>query len=126
MNLKHQHITDKILKCFFDIYNELGRGFLEPVYENALVIALSDLGMDVKTQQPIPVYFRGRNVGDFRADIIVENKVILELKAAKAIDPKHIAQLMNYLKATEIKVGLLLNFGEIPDFKRLVYDNYRK
>ncbi|RMG66128.1 MAG: GxxExxY protein [Calditrichaeota bacterium] len=124
--MKHKLITDLILKAFFEVYNELGGGFLESVYENALLIALKERGLQVEQQKPIQVYFRGNQVGEFRADLVVNNAVVVELKATKAIDQSHIAQLMNYLKATDIEVGLLLNFGEKPEFKRLVYDNKRK
>lgn len=90
------------------------------------MIALRDLGLEVKRQVPIPVWFRGQNVGDFRADVLVEEAVSLELKCARSLDPAHEAQLLHYLKATEIEVGLLLNFGEHPRFRRLIFDNERK
>jgi GxxExxY protein len=99
---------------------------LESVYENAFVLALAAKGMAGRQQVPIPVSFRGHIVGSFAADILVENTVILELKALRAIEEAHRAQLMNYLRATEIEIGLLLNFGQRPEFKRLVLDNDRK
>ncbi len=108
------------------MYNELGHGFLESVYEKSLEVALTSLNMKVCRQIEIPVAFRGHRVGDFTADMLVENCVLLELKAARALDPSHTAQLLNYLRATEIEVGLLLNFGLKPDFKRLIFDNPRK
>jgi len=125
-SLKHCELTDKIIGTFYEVYNELGFGFLESVYENALLIALIAKGLKVEQQVPIPVWFRGRKVGDFFADLIVEDFVLLELKAVREIDEAHKAQLLNYLRATEIEVGLLLNFGHRPEFKRLAFDNQRK
>jgi GxxExxY protein len=123
---KHSDLTDKIIGVFYDVYNELGYGFLESVYEEALVIALRDTGLAVSRQIPIPVWFRGRQVGEFRADILVDHKVLLELKSARVLERAHEAQLLHYLKATEIEVGLLLNFGSRPQFRRLLFDNQRK
>ena len=123
---KHSEITDKIIKVFFEVYNELGHGFLESVYERSLEIALASLGLKVCRQIQIPVWFRGQPVGDFTADMLVADCVLLELKAARALDSSHQAQLLNYLRATEIEVGLLLNFGLKPEFKRLIFDNPRK
>src|SRR2546425_8827129 len=123
---KHSAITDKIIRVFFEVYNELGHGFLESVYERSLEIALNSLGLRVFRQIEIPVWFRGKPVGDFTADMLVEDRVLLELKAARALDSSHQAQLLNYLRATEIEVGLLLNFGLKPEFKRLIFDNPRK
>ena len=107
----HWDLTHSIIGCAFEVINELGSGFLESVYENAMVIALSDAGISVETQRPIQVSFRGKLVGDYFADIIAEKKVLVELKAIKALAPEHEAQLINYLKATGIEVGLLINFG---------------
>ena len=126
MELQHRDLTDKIIGLFYDVYNELGHGFLESVYEHSLLIALSSAGTGVERQVPICVWFRGHLVGEFRADLIVEKKVLLELKAARTIDEAHEKQLLNYLRATEIEVGLLLNFGVKPQFRRLVYENERK
>src|SRR5712692_8258363 len=123
---KHSEITDKIIRVFFEVYNELGHGFLESVYERSLEIALNSLGLKVRRQIQIPVWFRGKPVGDFTADMLVSDCVLLELKAARALDSAHQAQLLNYLRATEIEVGLLLNFGLKPEFKRLIFDNPRK
>src|SRR5438445_5377926 len=123
---KHSEITDKIIKVFFEVYNELGHGFLESVYERSLEIALTFQGLRVFRQIQVPVWFRGKPVGDFTADMLVEDCVLLELKAAGALDSSHQAQLLNYLSATEIEVGLLLNFGLKPEFKRLIFDNPRK
>ena len=125
-DLKHGSITDQILRVFYDVYNELGHGFLESVYHRALVFALKTKGLKVCSRVAIPVWFRGERVGQFEADVLVEDCVLLELKAARWLDSSHRAQLMNYLKATEIEVGLLLNFGEKPEFKRVIFDNLKK
>lgn len=123
---KHKDVTDKIIRVFYEVYNELGHGFLESVYERSLEIALTSLRLKVCRQIEIPVWFRGNPVGDFTADMLVADCVLLELKAARALDASHQAQLLNYLRATEIEVGLLLNFGLKPEFKRLIFDNPRK
>ena len=123
---KHQEVTRKIIGIFYAVYNELGHGFLESVYQHSLVIALKAEGLRVCTPVEIPVWFRGNNVGNFEGDVLVENCVLLELKAARALDSAHQAQLLNYLRATDIEVGLLLNFGLKPGFKRLLFDNPRK
>jgi len=125
-DLKHGLITDQILGAFYDVYNELGHGFLESVYHRSLALALKAKGLKVCSRVVIPVWFRGQRVGHFEADLMVEDCVLLELKAARMLDSSHRAQLMNYLKATEIEVGLLLNFGERPEFKRLIFDNLKK
>ena len=124
--LKHKETTDIIIKSFYEVYNELGGGYLESVYENALYIVLTGYGLRVERQKDISVFFRGNIIGDFKADLIVEEKVIVELKAVRTLDTVHEAQLINYLKATNIEVGLLLNFGRKPEFKRFIYDNKRK
>src|SRR5262245_50937235 len=108
--LKHETLTGAILETFFQVYNELGPGFLESVYEKAMEIALSSAGFRVQRQIPVPVWFRGHPIGNFAADLLVEDVVLLELKAARAIEPAHEAQLIHYLRATDIEVGLLLNF----------------
>jgi len=123
---KHSDLTDKILGAFFKVYKELGYGFSEKVYENALVLLLSEDGLKVEQQKPITVYYHGQVVGEYIADVLVNDLVLLELKSAKNIVDQHIAQLLNYLKSTEIEVGLLLNFGPQAEFKRKVYDNERK
>jgi GxxExxY protein len=110
----------------YDVYNELGFGFLESVYEQAMMIALQSANVQVDRQVPIQVWFRGIQIGDFRADWIVEGSILLEWKSARAIDPAHEAQLLNDLKATAIEAGLILNFGPKPDFKRLAFANQRK
>jgi GxxExxY protein len=124
--LKHADLTEKIIGVFYDVYNELGYGFLECVYEESLVIALHEAGLAVDRQILLPVWFRGHKVGEFRADVMVENSVLLELKSARSLDPAHEAQLLHYLKSTEIEVGMLLNFGTRPQFRRLLFDNERK
>lgn len=126
-NLKHKDITDKILHAFFKIvYPALGFGFLEKVYENAMVIVLRQMGLKVEQQVKIIVYFAGQVVGEYFADLVVEGCVIVELKAAQNLLDEHEAQLLNYLRATEYEVGLLLNFGPQPRFRRKVFDNERK
>ena len=125
-DLKHGKITDQIIRVFYEVYNELGYGFLESVYQKSLAIALTSVGLSVCSPVEIPVWFRGTRVGSFEADLLVENCVLLELKATRALVSNHRAQLLNYLRATEIEVGLLLNFGERPEFKRLIFDNPKK
>lgn len=107
----HEELTEKILKACFEVSNELGCGFLESVYLKALLIALAQAGLKAQAQTPLTVMFRGQPVGDFFPDIIVEDTILLELKAVKALAPEHLAQVMNYLKATGIEVGFLINFG---------------
>jgi len=122
----HEDITDKIIKGFFKVYNTLGYGFLEKVYENALMHELRKQGLVVQPQQRIRVHYDQVVVGDYFADLLVANKVIVELKSAQSISADHIAQLMNYLKATDIEVGLLLNFGPNAQFKRRLLTNDKK
>jgi GxxExxY protein len=124
--LKCRDLTEKIIGVFYEVYNELGHGFLESVYESAMALALSQAGLNVERQSPLQVRFRGAVVGDFRADMLVERAILLELKAGRDLDPSHEAQLLNYLRASEIEIGLLLNFGPKPQFKRLVFENSRK
>ena len=109
--LKHEQVTESVIGCAFEVINELGAGFLESVYEKALLLALRQKGLSAIPQHPIKVMFRGECVGDFYADIFVEEKVIVELKSVKTIAPEHQAQVINYLNATGIEVGLLINFG---------------
>ena len=122
----HADITRRVIGVFYDVYNELGYGFLESVYQAAMVIALEEAGLRVARFVSVPVWFRSRRVGDFVADLMVEDVVFLELKAIRALDPAHESQLLNYMRATPIEVGLLLNFGPKPQVKRLIYDNPRK
>jgi GxxExxY protein len=109
--MKHEELTETIIGCAFEVINELGAGFLESVYEKALLLALQQKELSVASQHPIKVIFRGKCVGEFFADLFVDEKVMVELKAVKAIAPEHQAQIINYLKATGIEVGLLINFG---------------
>ena len=122
-NYKHTEITEKIIQAFYKVYNTLGHGFLEKVYENAVFIELAETNMLVERQKKIKVYYEATEVGEYFADLMVEESVIVELKAAKALLEEHEFQLLNYLKATEIEVGLLLNFGKKPEFKRKVFSN---
>lgn len=122
-NLLHSNVTGDILKAFYKVYNALGYGFLEKVYENALSLKLREMNYKVSQQKPINVYYRGALVGEYFADLIVADCVIVELKAKESINDAHISQLINYLKATEIEVGLLLNFGRKPEYKRKVFSN---
>jgi GxxExxY protein len=126
MELLHKELTDKIIKMFYDVYNELGYGFLEKAYQNAVFLELKDRGHQVEAQKKISVFYKGRIVGDYYADIMVDGLVILELKAHECILPEHEGQLINYLRATEIEVGLLLNFGPKPEMRRKAFDNSRK
>lgn len=123
---KHGPITQKVIGVFFSVYNELGFGFVEGVCHKAMLIALAGAGLRVETQARLPVFFRGHLVGDFKADILVEQAVILELKAANDFAAANESQLLNYLKASPIEVGWLLNFGPKPKFKRFAFDNDRK
>ncbi len=118
--LLYEELTGRILEACFEASNELGLGFLESVYKNAIVIVLRQKGMKVEVEKPIMVMFRGQSVGQFYADLFVDDKVIVELKAVSALVPEHSAQVINYLKATGIEVGLLVNFGRPKiEFKRL-------
>lgn len=119
----YKDLTSAIISCFYNVYNTLGYGFLEKVYENALKIELERNGLFVEKQKPIAVYYKEQLVGEYFADLIVENKVILELKTAETICEEHEYQLINYLKATEIEVGLLLNFGKKPQVRRKIFTN---
>ena len=126
MELLHKDISDRILKAFYKVHNELGFGFLEKVYENAMFMELRSMGIFCIKQKPIKVYYNTQIVGEYFADIMVNDLIIIELKAAEGIVEEHEHQLINYLKATEIEVGLLLNFGKSPQFKRKVFANDRK
>ena len=128
MNTKKKHwdLCHQIVGAFYSVYNELGYGFLEAVYEEALAIGLAEAGFLVARQVATPIWFRGRTIGEYKADLVVNNAVLLELKAARVLDPSHEAQILNYLRATDIEVGLLLNFGPKPHFKRFVFENSKK
>ena len=123
---KHVELTREIIGSFYDVYNNLGYGFLEKVYENALVLELKAKGMKVEPQKPIQVVYRQQVIGEYFADLVVESKVIVEIKAVKMLAQEHEAQLLNYLKATCFEVGLLLNFGPQAQRKRKVYSNELK
>ena len=126
MELLHEELTDIIINTFYEVYNELGHGFLEKVYQNSLYIELKNKGLKVEAQKKINVYYKGQHVGEYYADIIVDDKVILELKAAEAIVVEFENQILNYLRSTDCEVGLLLNFGKKPEFKRKIYHNNKK
>lgn len=126
MQLLHNEITDKVIKAFYKVNNELGFGFLEKVYQNALVFELIEMGFICEKQKQVKVFYRGQVVGEYFADLIVNGKVIIELKSAETLVEEHELQLINYLKSTEMEVGLLLNFGRKPQFKRKLFTNDRK
>jgi GxxExxY protein len=126
MNLIHEEITDKLIKAFYNVYNELGYGFLEKVYEKAMIIEFKNLGVATESQFPIEVFYKGEVVGSYFADIVAEYKVIVELKAKETITAQHEVQLINYLKATDAEVGLLFNFGTKPEFRRKALSNINK
>ena len=125
-DFKHKELTEKIINVFYIVYNKLGYGFLEKVYENAMMIEFKREGILAISQSPIKVFYEGDVIGEYYADILVDNKVIIEIKAAKRLVEENEAQLLNYLKATDIEVGLLLNFGTEPEVKRKAFDNTRK
>jgi len=116
-------ITAKIIKAFYNVYNGLGYGFLEKVYENGMILELVKLGLHGSRQVPIKVYYLGQEIGLYYADIVVNNLVIVEIKAVENLCPEHEAQLLNYLQATDKEYGLLLNFGKVPQIKRKVWSN---
>lgn len=124
--LLYKELTNRVLKCFYTVYNILGFGFLEKVYENALMIELHKQGIRAERQKPINVFYDSLQVGEYFADIIVEDNIIIELKAAEYLIEGHELQLINYLKATDKEIGLLLNFGKKPEFKRKIFTNDRK
>lgn len=123
---KHAELTEKIIGCAFKVYNQLGAGFLEKIYENALAIELKDTGLSAQQQYPIKVYYNEIVIGDYIADIVVEDRVIIELKAVNSIVKAHEVQLVNYLKATKIEVGLLINFGDTISVRRKVLSKNHK
>lgn len=126
MQYRHQDVTQQIVDAFYAVYNSLGYGFLERVYENSMAIELQARGLKAQQQAPIQVYYRGEVVGEYFADLLIEDKIIVELKAVASLLPIHEAQLLNYLKATPFEVGLLLNFGPLATKKRKIFDNARK
>ena len=125
-DIKYKALTEKIIKIFYRVYNKLGYGFLERVYENAMMIEFKKEGISAVQQSAIKVLYEDNIVGEYFADILVDDKVIVELKASRSLGLENEAQLLNYLKATDIEVGLLLNFGPKPEIKRKVFDNFRK
>jgi len=124
--IKHKELTEKIIRIFYRVYNTLGYGFLEKIYENAIMIEFRREDIPAVAQSSIKVLYKNELVGEYYADILVDDKVIVEIKATKTLALEHEAQLLNYLKATDIEVGLLLNFGPKPQIKRKVFDNNRK
>ncbi len=124
--MKHEAITEKIIHAFYKVYNTLGYGFLEKVYQNALYIELRELGFNVEKEKKVLVHYFGHVVGEYKADLVVENVVAVELKTAETLVLENENQLVNYLKATFFEVGLLLNFGKRPQLKRKIFDNDKK
>jgi len=125
-DIKHKELTERIINIFYKVYNKLGYGFLEKVYENAMLREFKKENIPAVSQFPIKVFYEDEIIGEYFADIFVDDKVIVEIKAAKGLALENEAQLLNYLKATDIEVGLLLNFGTKPEIKRKVFDNDRK
>ena len=125
-NYKHSELSEIIIGVFYDVYNELGFGFLESVYRKSFALALAPKCATVKEEVPITVYFRGSNVGDFKADLVVNDLILIELKTAETLVHAHEAQVLNYLRATQLEVALLFNFGPKPQVRRLLFDNDRK
>jgi GxxExxY protein len=125
-NFKHKALTDQIIKIFYKVYGTLGYGFLEKIYESAMMIEFRIEGVPAISQSPIKVLYNNELIGKYYADIFVDDKVIVEIKATRTLSLEHEAQLLNYLKATDIEVGLLLNFDPKPQIKRKVFDNHRK
>ena len=125
-DFKYKELTEKIIEIFYRVYNKLGYGFLEKVYENAMMIEFKKENISAVSQSAIKVLYEGEIVGEYFADILILGKIIVEIKAVKNIAEEHEAQLLNYLKATDIEVGLLLNYGPKPNFKRKAFDNLRK
>ena len=123
---KHSELTETIIGAFYEVYNELGVGFLEKAYREAMALVLRSKGIDVQCEVPIAVWFRGAKIGNYEADLIVAGVVLVELRAAKALDRSHEAQLLNYLRSTEIEIGLLLNFGPRLQVRRFAFENERK
>jgi GxxExxY protein len=126
VNLKHSDVTEKLITTYYALYNELGFGFLESVYQKAFCLMLRERGLLFQEQISIRVLFHGAEMGEFLADILVESAVLVELKAVRALEQAHERQLLNYLRATDVEVGLLFNFGPRPQFRRLAFDNDRK
>jgi GxxExxY protein len=124
--LLHGEITGPLIDAFFHVYRALGHGFLERVYANAMEIAVRNIGLEAKKEVPVRVYYDGVVVGEYYADMVVNDVVVVELKACKALVSEHEAQLLNYLKSTQLEVGFLFNFGPSPQYLRRVFENARK
>lgn len=124
--LLHKALTDRIIRAFYDVYNELGHGFVESVYEQAMCVVFAENGIFFERQFGVPVWFHGRQVGDFRADLVVDRKVLIELKVGRTIERAWEKQTLNYLRGTEFEIALLLNFGPEPQFRRFLFTNDRK
>lgn len=124
--LTKTELTEKVIKVFYDVYNILGYGFLEKVYQNAMFLELKNRGFYVEAQKQLKVVYKGVEVGEYYPDLIIDNELIIELKAADAIVEEFEAQLINYLRATDIEIGLLLNFGKKPEIRRKIFDNKYK
>ena len=124
--LKHSELTEKLISIYYSLYNELGYGFLESVYQKAFALMLKEQAISFREQTPILVMFHGLDMEEFFADLLVDSSVLIELKAVRALEQAHERQLLNYLRATDIEVGLLFNFGPRPEFRRLAFDNTRK
>jgi len=121
-----EELTGKLIKIFYKVYNELGHGFLESVYQNAFLLELAAAGIKAESKKKIIVYYMDKPIGLFEADLLIEGKIIIELKAKESLHPAHEAQLVNYLRATDLEVGLLFNFGRNPEFKRKYFSNRSK
>jgi GxxExxY protein len=121
-----EELTGQIIKAFYKVYNALGHGFIESVYHNAMIVEFVRCGIPIETEKPLVVYYDGTVVGNFSADLVVDGKIILELKAKEAFHPAHEAQLLNYLRATDIELGFLFNFGKQAEFKRKYFSNKNK
>lgn len=126
ISYKHEGLTEQVISCFYAVYNDLGYGFLESVYQNALAVEFRESGISFDDEVEITVFYNDEQIGEFYSDFVVEDSVVLEIKAASVLDESHEAQLLNYLNATDYEVGLLLNFGESPEITRKIFDNERK
>jgi GxxExxY protein len=124
--MKHEVLTEKLIGAFYTLYNELGHGFLESIYQRGYAFMLKDLGLPFLEQAPVIVRHRGRDLGEFKMDLVVESLVLVELKAVKVLDASHEKQVFNYLKATSLEVGLLFNFGPRPQVRRIILENEYK
>jgi GxxExxY protein len=124
--MKYEELTGKIIRAFYNVYNTLGYGFLEKVYERAMLMELIDMGLKVENQKKVSVFYKQRLVGDYFSDLVIEDLVICELKAQEVLCQADECQLVNYLKATEIEVGIVFNFGKKPEFRRKLFENAKK